>query len=51
MYAGLDYGTSNCAIGIEVAEQVQLIPLEEGRPLMPSTLYAPSQALLTQLAT
>jgi hypothetical chaperone protein len=51
MYAGLDYGTSNCAIGIEVAEQVQLIPLEDDRPLMPSTLYAPSQALLTRLAT
>ncbi len=50
MYAGLDYGTSNCAIGIEALDRVQLVPLEDGRPLMPSTLYAPSQELLSRLA-
>ncbi len=50
MYAGLDYGTSNCAIGVLSADRVKLVPLEEGRPLMPSTLYAPRQDLLTRLA-
>ena len=39
--AGFDYGTSNCAIGVLASDGVRLLPLEEDRPLVPSTLYAP----------
>lgn len=39
MYAGLDFGTSNCLIGVMHNEQPSLIPLEEGKPRLPSCLY------------
>ena len=40
MFAGFDYGTSNCSIGLVGDGHVALVPLEEGDPLIPSTLYA-----------
>jgi len=40
MFAGFDYGTSNCAIGVIRDEAVQLLPISNGQPFMPSALYA-----------
>ena len=45
MYAGFDYGTSHCAIGVWQADQVELVDLEGDTPLVPSTLHAPKVAL------
>jgi hypothetical chaperone protein len=41
VFAGFDYGTSNCSIGLIRDGRVRLVPLEEGDTLIPSTLYAP----------
>lgn len=41
MFAGFDYGTSNCSIGLVRDGVVRLVPLEDGDTLIPSTLYAP----------
>ena len=48
MYAGLDYGTSNCSIGLWRDGRARLVPLEDGRTLIPSTVYAPRQDLVLQ---
>lgn len=39
MYAGLDFGTSNCSIGIMHNDQPELIPLEDGKTRLPSSLF------------
>src|SRR5215470_19845442 len=36
---GLDFGTSNSAIGVARGKQAALAPLEDGRTLMPSALF------------
>ena len=41
MFAGFDYGTSNCSIGLLRDGEVRLVSLEGGDSLIPSTLYAP----------
>ncbi len=41
MFAGFDYGTSHCALGVWRDNSVQLVELENGRPLVPSTVHAP----------
>ena len=41
MFAGFDYGTSNCSIALIQHGAVQLVPLEGAETLIPSTLYAP----------
>jgi hypothetical chaperone protein len=41
MFAGFDYGTSNCSIGLIRDGAVKLALLEDGDRLIPSTLYAP----------
>jgi hypothetical chaperone protein len=41
MLAGFDYGTSNCSIGLYRNGAVELVELENGSILIPSTLYAP----------
>jgi len=46
MFAGFDYGTSNCSIGLVREGGVRLVLLEDGDPFIPSTLYAPRPALL-----
>jgi len=50
MFSGFDYGTSNCAMGIIRAEssQVNLLPLEQGKAFMPSTLYALERELICE---
>lgn len=57
MYAGLDFGTSNCLIGVMHNDQPALIPLEEGKPRLPSAIYidkdcfAPASITASQLST
>ncbi|SFT80759.1 hypothetical chaperone protein [Pseudoalteromonas sp. DSM 26666] len=46
MFVGFDYGSSNCAMGILNEERVQLIPLEQGKHYLPSTLYTHHSALV-----
>lgn len=35
---GIDFGTTNCSAAIYRQGKVELIPLEEGRPILPSTI-------------
>ena len=46
MFVGFDYGSSNCAMGVLNEERVQLIPLEQGKYYLPSTLYTHHSALV-----
>ena len=46
MFVGFDYGSSNCAMGVLNKERVQLIPLEQGKHYLPSTLYTHHSALV-----
>ena len=39
MYAGLDFGTSNCSIGMWLDGSPRLIPLEDGDSLLPSAIF------------
>ncbi len=41
MFAGFDYGTSHCSLGVMEAGRVRLVPLEGDATLIASTLYAP----------
>lgn len=47
MLVGFDYGSSNCAMGVMNTQQnVELVPLEQGKHFLPSTLYTPHAALV-----
>ncbi|WP_283787445.1 molecular chaperone [Bermanella sp. WJH001] len=49
MITGFDFGTSNCAMGVLSNQQdVQLLPIENGKAFMPSTLYALDRDLITE---
>lgn len=51
MFSGFDYGTSNCAMGIIAPanqSKVSLLPLEQGKAFMPSTLYALERELICE---
>lgn len=49
MITGFDFGTSNCAMGILTsAQQVSLLPLEQSKAFMPSTVYALDRELITE---
>ncbi|MAM88571.1 MAG: molecular chaperone [unclassified Hahellaceae] len=39
MYAGIDFGTSNCSIGKWENDAPQLVPLENGSTRLPSAIY------------
>lgn len=41
MQAGFDYGTSHCSIGLVRDRSIELVPLENGATMIPSTLFAP----------
>ena len=45
MFAGFDYGTSHCSIGVWQASGVRLLPVEGDATLIASTLYAPKPEL------
>lgn len=52
MFAGFDYGTSNCAIGImqesNGANRARLLPIDRGKAFMPSVLYALERELICE---
>ncbi|PCJ45549.1 MAG: molecular chaperone [Moraxellaceae bacterium] len=52
MFAGFDYGTSNCAIGVvnssSTMETIQLLPIDQGNMFMPSALYAIERELICE---
>ncbi|GAA3917404.1 molecular chaperone [Litoribacillus peritrichatus] len=53
MITGFDFGTSNCAMGVvepseNNAETVTLLPLENGKAFVPSTLYALERELICE---
>ncbi|QTL35435.1 molecular chaperone [Pseudoalteromonas viridis] len=48
MIAGFDYGSSNCAIGVMDNDNVTLVPLDQGKPYLPSTLYALHNSLVSE---
>lgn len=52
MLAGLDFGTSNCAIGIiensEGSDKNQLLPIDNSQAFMPSSLYALARELICE---
>jgi len=48
MFAGFDYGTSNCAMGAIRNKEIQLLPLDQGQAFMPSTLYALERDLICE---
>lgn len=43
MNAGIDFGTSNCAIGVWENERPNILNLEDGKSSMPSALYTPKE--------
>jgi len=43
---GFDYGTSNCAVGVMVAQKPKVLSLGEYGTYMPSTLYSPSRDII-----
>ncbi|KZN42591.1 molecular chaperone [Pseudoalteromonas luteoviolacea] len=49
MVVGFDYGSSNCAMGILQQNTVSLVPLEQGKHYLPSTLYALHNSLISDL--
>lgn len=48
MYAGLDFGTSNCLIGIWKNNEPLLLPLEGQSTRLPSTLYTSRESVNTK---
>ncbi len=48
MRAGFDYGTSHCSLGVWRDDAVHLLPVEDDRTLIASTLYAPRPQLNLQ---
>jgi len=48
MFAGLDYGTSHCAIGVHTTTGVQLVPLDGDTPFMQSNILIAARELLVQ---
>lgn len=49
MFAGFDYGSSNCAMGVasdDPARQIELVPLYQKQCFVPSALYALSRELI-----
>lgn len=47
MFAGLDFGTSNCAMAICNDDRPQLLPMEGASPFIPSALYALDRTLIS----
>jgi hypothetical chaperone protein len=38
-HCGLDFGTSNSTLGVAGGNGARLVPLEDGRPTIPSTIF------------
>ena len=48
MYAGFDYGTSNCAVGVVNNNTIRLLAIGNNQVLMPSSLYALERELICE---
>ena len=48
MYAGFDYGTSNCAVGVVDNNTIRLLAIGNNQVLMPSSLYALERELICE---
>lgn len=48
MVVGFDYGSSNCAMGVMRSGAVELVPLENSKHYLPSTLYALHNSLISE---
>ena len=48
MLAGLDFGTSNSALGIPYKQSVKLLPLFEEEQFLPSTLYTYDRSFISE---
>ncbi|UZE96373.1 molecular chaperone [Alkalimarinus alittae] len=48
MFAGFDYGSSNCAVGVMDQGAVKLLPLWGEQRFAPSTLYAADRGLICE---
>jgi hypothetical chaperone protein len=48
MYAGFDYGTSNCAIGVVDNNAIKLLAIDNDQVFMPSSLYALERELICE---
>ncbi len=48
MYAGFDYGTSNCAIGVVDNNAIKLLAIDNNQAFMPSSLYALERELICE---
>ena len=48
MICGFDYGTSNCAIGVQQDGEIRLLPVDGERTFVPSALYAMARELITE---
>jgi hypothetical chaperone protein len=49
MITGFDYGTSNCAVGVQTAQKkVELVALDQNKYFMPSTLYSLDREIICE---
>lgn len=46
MKVGFDYGSSNCAVGVIDNNTTTMLELEQGKPYLPSTMYAMHNSLI-----
>ncbi|WEF29628.1 molecular chaperone [Klebsiella aerogenes] len=48
MFIGFDYGTANCSVAVMQDDSPQLLTLENGSPLLPSMLCAPTREAVSE---
>ncbi|EOD8953756.1 molecular chaperone [Klebsiella aerogenes] len=48
MFIGFDYGTANCSVAVMQDNAPQLLTLENGSPLLPSMLCAPTREAVSE---
>ena len=48
MFIGFDYGTANCSVAVMQDNAPRLLTLENGSPLLPSMLCAPTREAVSE---
>ncbi|MGC6113599.1 molecular chaperone [Klebsiella aerogenes] len=48
MFIGFDYGTANCSVAVMQGDSPRLLTLENGSPLLPSMLCAPTREAVSE---
>lgn len=48
MFIGFDYGTANCSVAVMQKHILRLLTLENGSPLLPSMIYAPTRESVSE---